>query len=229
MARYKKKYNIYSMDQKEIIKNLNQKSSHNNYEISKSLNKVSNDKSYNKNKGKRRTIARNIIYNLLTQNNNNKITNIIIPKYKNTYNILKETKNAEKLSKYTFNDNENIIDNNENDLTYKNTERSNISYQTNIKNKFAHKKINEKIFKDRILIKLIKNFNINSKNNNKTIISPRLSAVIPMNELRDKLKNKYIKVNIRNKDTNHLRIKNFNINSNKSKNKDQKEIILNFV
>ena len=52
------------MDQKEIIKNLNQKSLHNNYEISKSLNKVSNDKSYNKNKGKRRTIARNIIYNL---------------------------------------------------------------------------------------------------------------------------------------------------------------------
>jgi 5'-AMP-activated protein kinase catalytic alpha subunit len=108
-TRYKKKYNIYSMDQKEIIKNLNQKSSHNNYEINKSLNKVSNDKSYKKNKGKRRTIARNIIYNLLTQNNNNKITNIIIPKYKNTHNILKETKNAEKLSKYTFNDNENII------------------------------------------------------------------------------------------------------------------------
>ena len=50
-------------------------------------------------------------------------------------------------------------------------------------------------------------------------------AVIPMNELRDKLNNKHIKVNIRNEDTNHLRIKNFNINSNKSKNKDQKEII----
>ena len=131
---YKKRYNIYSMDQKEIIKNLNQKSSHNNYEISKSLNKVSNDKNYKKNKGKRRTIARNIIYNLLTQNNNNKITNIIIPKYKNTHNILKETKNPEKLSKYILNDNENIINNNENDFTYKNTDRSNISYQKNIKN-----------------------------------------------------------------------------------------------
>ena len=67
------------MEQKEIIKNLNEKSSHNNYEISESLNKVSNNQSHNKNKGKRRTIARNIIYNLLTQNNNNKITNIIIP------------------------------------------------------------------------------------------------------------------------------------------------------
>jgi len=110
------------VDQKEITKNLNEKSSHNNYEISKSLNKVSNDKSHNKNKGKRRTIARNIIYNLLTQNNNNKITNIIIPKYKNTHNILKETKYPEKLSKYIFNDNENIINNNENDFTYKNTE-----------------------------------------------------------------------------------------------------------
>ena len=31
------------------------------------------------------------------------------------------------------------------------------------------------------------------------IISPRLSAVIPMNELRDKLKNKHIKVNINRK------------------------------
>ena len=163
------------MDQKEIIKNLNQKSLHNNYEISKSLNKVSNDKSYNKNKGKRRTIARNIIYNLLTQNNNNKITNIIIPKYKNTYNVLGETKNAEKLSKYIFNDNENIINNNENDFTYKNTDGNNISYQTHIKDKFAHKKLNEKIFKDGILIRKIKNFNINSNNNNKMIISPRLS------------------------------------------------------
>ena len=43
-TRYKKKYNIYSMDQKEIIKNLNE-NSHNNYEINKSLNKVSNNQS----------------------------------------------------------------------------------------------------------------------------------------------------------------------------------------
>ena len=60
------------------------------------------------------------------------------------------------------------------------------------------------------------------------IISPQLNTVISMNKLRDKLKNKYIKINIRKKDTNHLRKKYFNINSNISKNKDQKEIINNF-
>ena len=95
--------------------------------MSKTLNKGSNNISYYNNKVKRQIVDRNIMYTSLTQNNNNKIKNIIIPKYKNTYNILKETKNAEKLSKYTFNDNENIIDNNENDSAYKNTDRSNIS------------------------------------------------------------------------------------------------------
>ena len=82
--------------------------------------------------------------------------NIIIPKYKNTLNIMKETKNSINFSKYTFNDNEN-------------------------KNEFTHKKINEKMY-----------------------ISPLLSTAIPVNKLRDKLKNKHIKINIRKKSTNPL-------------------------
>ena len=57
------------------------------------------------------------------QNNNNKIKKIIIPKYKNTPNIMKKTKNSVNFSKYTFNDNENTINNNENDSAYKNTDR----------------------------------------------------------------------------------------------------------
>jgi hypothetical protein len=155
--------------------------------------------------------------------------NIITPKYKNTHNIMKETKNSVNFSKYTFNDNENTINNNENDSTYKNTDRSNISYRTDIKNEFVHKKINEKMSKDGILIRKIKNLNINSNNyNNNMYIPPPLSTAIPMNKLRDKLKNKHIKINIRKKSTNQIRKKKFNINFNESKNKDQKEIINNF-
>ena len=71
--------------------------------------------------------------------------------------------------------------------------------------------------KDGILIRKIKNFNINSNNYNNNInISQKLSTAIPMNKLRDKLKNKHIKINIRKKNTNQIR------------NKDQKEIINNF-
>ena len=63
--------------------------------------------------------------------------------------------------------------------------------------------------KDGILIRKIKNFNINSNNyNNNMIISPQLSVMIPMDELRDKLKNKHIKINIRKKSTNQIRKKN---------------------
>ena len=113
---------------------------------------------------------------------------------------MKETKNSVNFSKYTFNDNENIINNNENDSAYKNTDRSNISYRTDIKNEFAHKKINEKMSKDGILIRKIKNFNINSNNYNNNInISQKFSTAIPMNKFRDKLKNKHIKIFIRKK------------------------------
>ena len=60
------------------------------------------------------------------------------------------------------------------------------------------------------------------------IISQQLSAVISRNKLRDILKNKHTKVNTRKENTNQPRIKNFNINFNKSKNKDKKEITNNF-
>ena len=54
--------------------------------------------------------------------------------------------------------------------------------------------------KDGILIRKIKNFNINSNNYNNNInISQKFSTAIPMNKLRDKLKNKHIKINIRKK------------------------------
>ena len=185
--------------------------------MSKTLNKGSSNISYNNNKGKRQIVDRNIMYTSLTQNNNNKIMNNIISEYKNTHNIMKEKKNSVNFSKYTFNDNENTINNNENDSAYKNTDRSNISYRTDIKNEFAHKKINEKMSKDGILIRKIKNFNINSNNYNNNInISQKFSTAIPMNKLRDKLKNKHIKINIRKKNNNQIR------------NKDQKEIINNF-
>ena len=197
--------------------------------MSKTLYKGSNNISYNNNKGKRQKLARNLIYNSLMQNNNNKIMNIIIPKYKNTLNIMKETKNSVNFSKYTPKDNENTINNNENDSAYKNTDRSNISYRTDIKNEFAHKTINEKVFKDGILKRKIKNFNINSNNyDNNMNISQKLSTTIPMNKLGDKLKNKHIKIIIRKKSINQLRKKNFNINFNESNNKSQKEIINNF-
>ena len=52
--------------------------------------------------------------------------------------------------------------------------------------------------KDGILIRKIKNFNINSNNYNKNInISQKLSTAIPMNKLRDKLKNKHIMIIIK--------------------------------
>jgi hypothetical protein len=61
---------------------------------------------------------------------------------------MKETKNAENFSKYTFNVNENIINNNKNDSAYKNADKSNINYQINIKNEFSQKKLNENLGKD---------------------------------------------------------------------------------